>query len=324
MLFTKKLLAFKKLQAFKKPHKSKTTLDASKAQLAARKASLWLVALMLLQASAVNAIDLQPNDARPPPPGITTLQVSYQHLERGDSYKSGAKVATDGRISSDIYFWRAGHSFELNSMPAYVYLAVPTGAVHPQKSLAALGGDAGVGDTTLLLALWPYNNPETKTYLGVAAYLVLPTGSYDKNRYFNIGENVYKTALQAAYQQPIADKLNLMVALDALWAGDNSEFLYRGQQTKLEQNVQYNTQANVVYDLSPRYDIAASYYYTLGAESTINGIDQDNAKDLQRYQVFLNAKYSIGRLSLQYGSDIKTENGYFEGHRLIVRYMKAF
>jgi hypothetical protein len=198
------------------------------------------------------------------------------------------------------------------------------GAVHPQKSLSVASGDSGIGDTTLLLAFWPYVNRETKTYFALGAYLSLPTGSYDKNRYFNVGENVYKTALQAAYQMPVTEKINLMTAFDVIWTADNSEYLYRGQQTKLEQSAQYNAQAGFSYHINPTYEISANYYYTLGAEASINGLNQHNEKDLHRYQVFATAKYPIGRFAIQYGSDIKTENGYFEDRRLTLRYMKAF
>lgn len=280
----------------------------------------------ILQSSIADAIDLQPNDARPPPPGINSVQVSYQYSERGDFYAHGDKTITNLEISSDLYLWRVGRSFEIAEHPAYFYAQVPTGAVHPQKSLAVAGGDSGVGDTTLLLAFWPYANRETQTYFALGAYLTLPTGSYDKNRYFNLGENVYRTALQAAYQTPLSDKMNFMAAFDAVWTGDNSE--YRLPQSdavgKLEQGAQYNAQAVLSYAISPVYELSAAYYYTLGAEATINGLNQDNQKDVHRYQVFMSAKYPIGKFTLQYGSDLKTENGYFEDQRLTLRYMKAF
>lgn len=284
---------------------------------------------LILQSSLAAAIDLQPNDARPPPPGINSIQVSYQHSERGDFYKNGVKTDTTRQISSDLYFWRLGHSFEIASYPAYFYVQTPVGAVHPQKSLSTFGGDSGVGDTTLLLAFWPYVNRETKTYVGVGAYLSLPTGSYDKNRYFNVGENVYRTALQAAYQQPVMDKVNLMAALDVVWTGDNSEYRILANQAtpvigKLEQSAQYTAQVGFNYVINPNYELAASYFYSIGAEGTINGINQDNEKEMHRYQVFGVAKYPIGKFTLQYGSDIKTENGYFEDHRITLRYITAF
>lgn len=292
-------------------------------------ALVWLSFMLMLQSNDASAIDLQPNDARPPPSGINSLQVSYQHIERGDFYKNGVKTDTTTHISSDLSLWRLGHAFEMGSYPAYFYVQTPVGAVHPQKSLSMFAGDSGIGDTTLLLAFWPYVNREAKTYVALGAYLSLPTGSYDKNRYFNVGENVYRTALQAAYQQPVMDKMNLMAALDVVWTGDNSEYrILSGQPTpvigKLEQSAQYNAQVGFNYVINPHYELAASYFYSIGAESTINGADQNNEKEVHRYQVFGAAKYPIGKFTLQYGSDIKTENGYFENHRITLRYTTAF
>lgn len=286
--------------------------------------AVWLSLVLILKSSFADAIDLQPNDARPPPPGINTIQLTYQHSERGDLYKNGIKTDTTRQISSDIYQWRLGHSFTIANQPAYFYANVPMGAVHPQKSLAGLSSDSGLGDTTFLLAFWPYANRETNRYFALGAYLSLPTGSYDKNRSFNVGENVYRTALQAAYQQPLADKLNVMAAFDVVWTGDNAEYLYQARQTNLQQSAQYNTQVGLNYAITPTYEIAASYFYTVGAEGTIDGLKQGNEKEIHRYQVFATAKYPLGRFTLQYGNDIKTENGYFEDQRLTLRYMKAF
>lgn len=301
----------------------------SKVSLLASTQLAWICIVLMFQSNDTYAIDLQPNDARPPPPGLNSFQVSYQHSERNDFYKNGVRTDTTRQISSDLYLLRLGHSFEIASYPAYFYVQTPMGAVHPQKSLSALGGDSGVGDTTLLLAFWPYVNRETRTYLALGAYLSLPTGSYDKNRYFNVGENVYRTALQAAYQQPVMDKVNIMAALDMVWTGDNSEFRILSNQAtpvigRLEQSAQYTAQAGFNYVINPNYELAASYFYSIGAESTINGANQDNEKQTHRYQVFGVAKYPIGKFTLQYGSDIKTENGYFEDHRLTLRYMTAF
>ena len=289
--------------------------------------SLACLSLILtFQSSIADAIDLQPNDARPPPPGINTIQLTYQHSERADFYTNGIKTDASRQISSDVYQWRLGHSFTIANQPAYFYANVPMGAIHPQKSLSGLSSDSGLGDTTFLLAYWPYANRETNRYFGLGAYLSLPTGSYDKNRYFNVGENVYRTALQAAYQTPVTDNINFMAAFDAVWTSDNSE--YRLPQSvaigKLEQSTQYNAQAGLSYAISPTYELSAAYYYTLGAEATINGLSQDNEKEIHRYQVFATAKYPVGRFTLQYGSDIKTANGYFEEQRLTLRYMKAF
>ena len=192
------------------------------------------------------------------------------------------------------------------------------GAVYPQ----GYAGDAGIGDASFAFAFWPYANRDTKTYFGLAGYLVAPTGSYEAGRVFNMGENRYKTALQAGYQRPITEKTSWMAAFDALWFGDNTD--YQAQHNKLEQNALYTTQFCLRYDFNPQYSIAATYFYSFGGEAAVNGIDANNQTQLHRYQLSGVANYSFGRVMLQYGSDLKTENGYFEDQRLILRYITIF
>ena len=173
--------------------------------------------LVLLSTAAIQnvfAIDLQPGDVIAPKPGFNSMQVSYQYSEKNDYYLHGEKVAAYPQISSSIYALRLGRSFELAQLPAYFYAQLPFGAVHPQGGFSS---DSGLGDTSMALAVWPYANRETKTYFGVAGYLVAPTGSYDSKQVFNMGENRYKTALQVGYDVPVADKLAFMAAFDAVW-----------------------------------------------------------------------------------------------------------
>jgi hypothetical protein len=56
----------------------------------------------------------------------------------------------------------------------------------------------------------------------------------------------------------------------------------------------------------------------------IDGRDQHNRTDLHRYQLSGSTQLPVGRLILQYGGDIKTQNGFYETSRVIVRYVTAF
>jgi hypothetical protein len=62
----------------------------------------------------------------------------------------------------------------------------------------------------------------------------------------------------------------------------------------------------------------------VGGEEMIDGIDENNRIDLHRYQLSGSAQLPAGRLILQYGGDIKTQNGFYETSRIILRYVTAF
>lgn len=280
--------------------------------------------LVILSVPAIQnafAIDLQPGDVVAPKPGFSSMQVTYQYAERNDYYLHGEKVAAYPKISSSIYALRLGHSFEVAQLPAYFYAQVPFGAVHPQGGFSS---DSGLGDASMAFALWPYANRETKTYFGLAGYLTVPTGSYDSKQVFNMGENRYRTALQVGYDTPLADKLAFMAAFDAVWYGDNNNASIPKQHQKLEQDALYTGQVGLRYDFNPQYSLTGTYYYTFGGETSYDGIDSNNPTRLQCYQVSGVANYSFGRITVHYGGDIKTENGYYEDQRLTLRYTVRF
>ena len=184
----------------------------------------WVTFGLLMLTNQAVAIDLQPGELRSPKPDTNLLMLSYQQSERGNSYLHGYKQSGNPEIRTSQLQVRLGRSFEVAEHPAFFYVQTPLGYTHPAGSLSAAKGDAGVGDTTFLLAIWPYANNETKNYFAVGAYLTAPTGSYDHERSFNVGQNRYSTALQAGYQAPLVGTLNWMAALDAIWFWKNDAF----------------------------------------------------------------------------------------------------
>lgn len=282
----------------------------------------WIQFLVLTQVSVAHAIDLQPGELRALKPGTNLLMLSYQQSERGDRYAHGDKQPGNSEIQASQLQVRLGHSFEVAEHPAIFYVQTPVGYVHPEGALSSLEGDSGVGDTTLLLAFWPYANHEAKNYFALGAYLTAPTGSYKHERSFNMGQNRYSSALQASYQAPLVGSLNWMATLDTVWFGDNNEFGLNNNT--LSQKPLYTSQVGLQYSITPRYSLGATYFYTVGGETSVNGISRDDLMQLQRYQLTGAASYSFGRITLQYGGDIKTENGFIEGTRWILRYTKLF
>ncbi len=268
------------------------------------------------------AIDLNPGDLRPLKPGVNLIMLSYQQSNRSDKYSQGEKQAGNPEIQAAQMHIRLGHSFEIAEYPAIFYAQTPIGYTHPEVDLSAANGDSGIGDTTFLLGMWPYANHESKTYFAVGGYLTIPTGSYAAERSFNVGQNRYNAALQAGYQTPLLDALNGVAAFDAVWFADNDA--YGATHKNLAQKLLYTSQLGLQYMLTPSYSISATYFYTVGGETSLDGVSRNDITRLQRYQLTGQADFSFGRISLQYGGDRKTENGYIEDSRWILRYAKLF
>ncbi len=263
------------------------------------------------------AIDLQPGDATAPPPGLRSVQLSYLNAERVG--------ASNARMDQNQIQFRYTQAFELNQKPALFYLHTGTGKNEPVGALAPYPADNGMIDTTLVFAYWPYVDIASKTYMGVAGYLISPTGSYSSDRAFNMGENRYRWAGQIAYQTRIAPDLDWMSAFDTLWFGKNDASRSLANQLgTLEQKALYSAQTGLLYHLNQRYSFAAAYFYSEGGETVFKGAAQNNSIKSHRYQLSAIGQYSFGRLTLQYGQDIDNNATLEDKHRVFLRYTKFF
>jgi hypothetical protein len=265
------------------------------------------------------AIDLQPGDATAPPPGLRSVQLSYLNAERVG--------ANNAKLDQTQVQFRYIQSFELNNQPALLYLHTGTGKTEPAGALAPYPADNGMIDTTLVLAYWPYVDRDSKTFVGVAGYLINPTGSYSSDRAFNMGENRYRWAGQIAYQTRIAPDLDWMSAFDTLWFGKNdaSRSSTPGEGLgALQQKALYSAQTGLLYHVNQRYSLAASYFYSQGGETIFNGMAKNNEIKSHRYQVSAIRNTSIGRFTLQYGQDIDNNASLEDKQRVFLRYTKFF
>jgi hypothetical protein len=270
------------------------------------------------------AIDLQPLDLQAPPAGLKYIQWSYLHSERGAPYKNGEKLPIDSRIRSSQLALRIGQAFNLADYPALAYAHLPiAGYVHPEAALSGREGDSGIGDASFLMAVWPYANREKQTYVGVGAYLTVPTGSYRPEReLLNMGTNRYAAALQAGFLVSLAPKWHVMAAYDMILFGKNSAF--GASHADFEQDPLHTAQAGLSYSPTPEYSMNATYSLHRGGETSINQVSRQNAANNHRYLLSGNAQFSFGRITLQYGQDIETEQGFIEDNRWILRFSKRF
>jgi hypothetical protein len=287
---------------------------------------LFLFALSGLFRPAL-AIDLQPGDIVAPPPNVTVATISYVNSQNNDLFRNGVNTGADPKLESNTVFFRLTHTYTIGSLPAVSFLQTGTGALSTDGSLAAFPGSKGMADSSFVTAIWPYSNHTTRTYLGLAAYLFLPTGEYSNAKAFNLGSNRYAQALQMGYQRPVTKNIDAAVAVDSTWFGANSACAaacLSNQNLQLTQKPVYTAQAGPIYRINQTYTVGATYVYVTGGETAWNGVERNNTLVTQRYFLSGVAHTSVGRFTVQYGNDIATMNGFMESNRFIVRYAKAF
>lgn len=273
------------------------------------------------------AIDLQPNDIVAPLPNKNYVTVSYLNTENNTLYRNGSVVTSGPVIDTQSAIFRGTRSYDLGSLPAVSFIQLPYGSIQPGGSLANQASATGIGDLTIATAIWPYHNRATRTYLGLAGYLISPTGSYSSQRAFNVGENRFRTDLQMGFQTPITSNIDGMIAVDTMWFGGNSQCATAcGLSTNgsLTQKPLTTTQLGPIYRINEIFTVAASYFYVAGGATSVNNTYRNDVANTQRFLLSGQAHTPIGRVSLQYGRDTEIKNGYAQTRLLAIRLMKEF
>jgi hypothetical protein len=296
-----------------------------------RFASLLLTILTPLMAWAV---DLQPNDIVAPLPNKNYVTISYLNTENSTLYSNGSvgvanpkSLYTNPVIDTQLAILRGARTYSLGELPAVTYIQLPYGTAKPAGSLSGLSGDTGIGDLTLATAIWPYHNKATRTYVGLAGYLISPTGSYSSQRAFNLSENRFRTDIQLGFQTPISENVDAMIAVDTMWFGGNSQCATACGLTSngsLTQKPLTTTQLGPIYRINQIFTVGASYLYVAGGATSINNSYMNNVANTQRFLLSSQAHTPIGRISLQYGRDMEIKNGFIQTRLLALRLMKDF
>lgn len=235
------------------------------------------IPLTLLTLPSISmAVDFQPNDIVAPLPGKKHVMVSYVNAEGGTFYRNGSAVSSRPFGSPDIGIQsaiaRVSASYSVASLPAISYVQLPYGTVQPAGSLAPTPYSTGIGDLTFATAFWPYADRGLRRYFGIAGYLALPTGSYNSQQTFYLGENRYRTDIQMGYQQPVIGNLDGMIAVDTMWFGGNSQCAaacLSTTNTSLNQKPLTTTQLGPIYKINQNYTVGASYFYVAGGQQPL-------------------------------------------------------
>jgi hypothetical protein len=269
------------------------------------------------------ALDTDADDYVAAPPGTNIGLFYFQHVHRDGVYADGKRLDGGPGLDSDTGILRVAHLLTLDGVLVDPQFLLPFGHERATSDGGSLGSASGMGDLILAGTAWIINDEKANTYLVITPFLFLPTGTYDRSRPLNWGENRWKFTLQGGYQWGITNRLSLVFIGDATVFGDNTDFGPAG--ATLKQDLLCQAQFYVRYALSEKIDTFVGYSYLGGGASSIDGVAQN---DRQR-----ETKFSIGggynftpdlELFGAYGQDIAMANGFKEGRRLNLRLSKSF
>ncbi|WP_343590594.1 transporter [Paracidovorax wautersii] len=284
------------------------------------------LAALLLAATApmaAHAIDVDAGDYVPAPDGTTAGLLYYQHAGRDRLYAQGRQAVADPRLVSDVGIARLVHYTRIGGLAFAPQILVPFGRLDAGRDTAALGRTSGVGDIILAAPFWPINDAASRTYLGIAPYLYLPTGSYDRNRALNLGENRWKFDLQAGFVKGLTDQWYLDLTGDVMLHGKNDDD--GGTGATLRQKPLYQGQAYLRYQFTPGANVFVGLSQTWGGATSVGGVDNDDAPRQRKASIggswFLRP---TTQLLVAFGRDLHVDNGFRENARINVRLLQAF
>ncbi len=109
----------------------------------------------------------------------------------------------------------------------------------------------------------------------------LPTGEYSADQLLNLGANRWGFRVGMPFVQSLGSwipgEITTLEILPSAWFyGTNDDFL---ENAELEQAPIYTLEAHLTRDLNTRFYVSLDYFLQSGGETTMDGIDQDDAQN---------------------------------------------
>lgn len=192
-------------------------------------------------------------------------------------------------------------------------------------------GDIGVGGT-----VWLVNKPEQHEFLGVTAFLTLPTGDYDARKNINLSENRWRFVLSGGWVTTLGEKWVNEFSPEIAWFGENREFRDYTQvkyllNTRLKgtedltQEKSYALSDTLRYKLTPQLHVFGMAQINRGGKLYVNSVQFSGATDNTRMAVGALYYTEAGnQWMLRYMKDTNIENGLRLADEITLRYMHYF
>ena len=283
------------------------------------------------------AIDYQPFDWVPLPPGTKVLSLYYEYGGH-DSYNNTITGTSDRDTNLDsqvgivryIHYGEDswfGHQWDWNVIMPFGSLR--DGKINGQQ----LGNANGVADPVASIGYFLVNDPDQKRWLTFAPYITVPIGSYDRNKALNLGGNRWVYNFQGDLTQGIGDKLTLDVSAGWTWYGDNTK-AGNGYQ-RLTQDTSYELFGWLAYDVSDAVrhafpgasnaKVAIGYMGIFGGEQKLDDVSNgQKARQDQLRALYMMSFTPTTQGLIEVTHDTHVEGQFKQNFGLTLRLVKAF
>lgn len=300
------------------PARARSTVCAFNASIIS--AGLLLATL----AGNAHAIDVDAGEYTAALPAGSNIGLLYlQHAERRTLYSDGHKVPIKAGLDSDIGILRVANYQQLGDYTVNTQFLLPFGRLEGTRDNDSLGKASGIGDLILASTLWLVNDPAKNRYWGIAPYLYVPTGNYDRNDALNLGENRWKMTLQTGYVTGLTEKLSLDLTADVTVFGKNDDLTSQG--LTLRQKPLWQAQSYLRYAVTPKLSVHVGASQLWGGETSVEGQSQNDEPNTRNFRV--GGSYWMTptfQALVNYGQDLSVDNGFKEKQRVNLRLLWVF
>jgi hypothetical protein len=290
--------------------------------LATSAALLGFAAAIPVQAQT--AVD--PGDYTALPPG-TDLALVYGQFINRDKLKlpGGGELKDDTNLNTSVALLRYVHFTKLGPFVVDPQIIVPVGSVHDARvGRQNLGSSTGIGDVLVFATIWFVNKPSDNysTYLGFSPIVGIPTGTYDRNKAVNFGNNRWSFDPQIGFIQGLGKNVTLDLYGDVNFFTVNNDVGALSQ--RLTKKPVYHVQSWLRYALpDKKTTIAIGTASMWGGKEHLDGVYTGQRSERQQIrlaiQKFVAPKW---QLELIGGRDVQSREGFNEAARIQVRVLK--
>lgn len=277
----------------------------------------------LLPLTPAWAIDVEAGDYTPAPAGTTLGLLYYTHTNADSLYVNGQRQSLEAGLTTDVGMARLIHFMKLGDYIVDPQVLLPFGRLKGKDDSASLGSTSGTADAILAATIWLVNKPDTGEYFGLTPFVYAPTGSYDRNRALNLGEDRWKFAMQGGYIRRLGAGWTLDVIGDVMFYGPNSDANASGQT--LKQDPSFQVQTMLRYNITQALDLRAGISGFFRGRTRLDSTTQDDRGRTWRASV--GAAYMATprtQLLATYARDLSVYNGFKENNRILLRVLQAF
>jgi len=261
--------------------------------------ALGLLAASLLAPAALRAQGDGPRSQLLLPTGINVLAPAYLGLS-GNLNFGQTILLPEAKIDSSVWVLTYTRAFSLGGRYAQFWINPIAGSIDGRgtftdprsgQRVTVNVSESGLADPVVsfklglvgapALALPEFAKTPQEFQLSAFVSAALPWGDYDSDRLLNLGTNVLALRLGAPMVFPMGDpKAPFFLELfpSVAFYDDNDD--PSGGASKREQDPLFMVESHLSHNFTPEFWASLDLRYRYGAETTTDGMDDDNSQDV--------------------------------------------